>query len=276
MKMNKKRKIIGIITAAVFALIIFVYPPYVRIMGRWYPTNIEKIEIDCYSKNAHDIVRIKKLKKLKELEITSYSGNDLSSSISELSNLERLRLNFCETELSCDFEHLDRLNTIELLESKCSFSSKMCDSIKELYFSSYCTLTSVEGLKGCNCTELFLDSPDGVTADELNELINTLPKIEFLRSDIAYLKSKPLECKSLKRVSLWDHVNETKEPFDLERIANCSSIEELKLINVKISDYSPLCEMKNLKTLKVYSEQITEEDIRMLEDAGIEVEVDTK
>ena len=272
--MNKKIAIISTIAVILLTLIIFVYPPYTRIMGHWYPTNIEKIEIDCYSKNAHDIVRIKKLKKLKELKITSYSGNELSSTISELSDLERLRLCFCETDLNCDFKNLDNLKEISLLDTKCDFSSKMCDSIKILYFSSNCTLTSVEGLKGCNCTELFLDNPDGVTADELNDLINTLPEIEFLRADIAYLKNKPLECKSLKRVWLWNHESDTKESFDILRIADCSSIEELKLINIKISDYSPLCEMKNLKTLIVYSEQISEKDIQLLENSGIKVEVE--
>lgn len=244
------------------------------INGQWYPTDCEKIEIDFKSGNEHDISRIKRLKKLKELKITSYSGNELSSTISELSDLERLRLCFCETDLNCDFKNLDNLKEISLLDTKCDFSSKMCDSIKILYFSSNCTLTSVEGLKGCNCTELFLDNPDGVTADELNDLINTLPGIEFLRVDIAYLKNKPLECKSLKRVWLWNHESDTKESFDILRIADCSSIEELKLINIKISDYSPLCEMKNLKTLIVNSEQISEKDIQLLENSGIKVEVE--
>lgn len=271
--MKRKTTIIGIIATVLLILIIFVYPPYVRIMGRWYPTNIEKIEIDCYSKNAHDIVRIKKLKKLKELEISSYSGNELSSSISELSNLESLSFYACDTDLECDFKNLDKLETVSLSRTKCGLPFKMCDNIKELSIET-CTLNSIEGIKGCNCTELFLDGLDGVTADELNELINSLPKIEFLRSDIAYLKSKPLKCKSLKRVLLWDHVNETKEAFDIANLAGCSSIEELKLINVKISDYSPLCEMKNLKTLKVYSEQITEEEIQLLENSGIKVELE--
>lgn len=270
--MKRKKVIISIIAAILLILIIFVYPPYIMINGRWYPINCEKIEIDCHSRKTHDIVRIKRLKKLKELKITSYSGDELSSTISELSNLESLRLCFCDTDLNCDFKNLKKLEEISLLETKCSFPTKLCDSIKILYFSSNCTFNSIEGLKGCNCTELFLDSPDGVTVNELNDLINTLPKIEFLRADIAYLKAKPLECQSLKRVSLWDHESDTKESFDIGCIADCCLIEELTLINIKISDYSPLCEMKNLKTLIVNSEQITEKDISMLENCGIEVE----
>ena len=271
--MNKKTSVICIIAAVLLILIIFVYPPYVKIMGHWYPSNIEKIEIDCYSKNAHDIVRIKKLKKLKELKISSYSGNELSSSISELSNLESLRLYACDTDLNCDFKNLEKLEKISLLETKCSFSSKMCDSINYIYMCDS-TLISIEGLKSCKCKELYINRIDGVTDDELNDLINTLPEIEYLRTDIAYLKNKPLECKSLKRVALFDNVTDIKESFDIDRITDCSSINELQLILINISDYSPLCEMKNLKTLKVYSEQISEEDIQLLENSGIKVEVE--
>ena len=159
------------------------------------------------------------------------------------------------------------------METKCSFPTKLCDSINNISIYDS-TLISIEGLKGCKCKELYLNRIYGVTADELNDLINTLPEIETLLTDIAYLEDKKLECRSLKSVVLFDHVNDNIGSFDIRQITDCNSIEDLTLINIKISDYSPICEMKNLKTLIVNSEQITEKDISMLENCGIEVETE--
>ena len=171
------------------------------------------------------------------------------------------------------------LEDMELEQTKENTISQLNDfpNVKYLeIFLSYIGSADIEKINSFNLEELYIHSCHNVDFTGFNS--DTISYINLFFSDIKNLK--PLaECKSLKELSIHSAVSDyiIEEPFrnyvlkDSSIFADFDYIEELYLSMDSIEDISGILEMDSLKVLKVHEGDISEDNVKLLEDKGVTV-----
>ncbi|MDE6672609.1 MAG: hypothetical protein K2K16_10490 [Ruminococcus sp.] len=172
------------------------------------------------------------------------------------------------------------LEDMELEQAKENTISQLNDFPNMKYleiFLSYIGSADIEKINSFNLEELYIHDCFDVDFTGFNS--DTIPKIIILLSDIKNLK--PLaECKSIKDLSIIastipDYIIE--EPFrnyvlkDSSIFADFDYVENLYLSLDEIEDISGILEMDSLKVLKVHEGDISEDNVKLLEDKGVTV-----
>ena len=187
--------------------------------------NITNLQI--YQNNIKEIDSLLKLKSIKKIKTLSISYNQISN-IEVLSNFDSLE------KLYANYMKIENINALANLRN-----------ITQLYLSNN-NVKDVSVIANMDKIKiLYLDGNQNITEESLAKLSSIINNLSDFKIDINLVDKIP----GIKSLTL-NYLNLTNE--DIQILGNVTTLERLDLSgNQKVTDISPLVNLKNLKNLGI-------------------------
>lgn len=268
--LNVKKILLTVLSAVMIIIITKVLTTnYCIINLHIYDRSITSIDLTDQKLNKSDLKKLSSLNNLEELYIFNAEISDISF-LCEMDNLQKL---FIGGRISTNITDWSPLQSCKSLKYLRVWDTDFEDlhyikDLRNLEILDMCEGNNVSNIEDIvslsNLKEIYLESGKLTDISSIEQL-EQIERIYIYSSSVEKLPDFS-KCKSIKELTLTD-CNTLKNADGLKN----SSIETLDLSGSRIDDHSFLFEMPQLTKLTISQGDLTEEQLRNLEQNGVAV-----